>query len=249
MTVAAHLRKEIAQTLRDPAGLVLALAVPLLIVWVYSLLGLEATALPDRFRETSPVGLILCLSVWLSALTMASTSLYRERTAGTLERLTATPFSPGLMILAKALVLVTVSLGQAVIVWMSGSILLAEEMPYARPVGGILTLFALACAAVALGIFLSALLTSATQISNAVTFATLGVITLSGFFKPLDELGAVGGLGQVLPFTLGYGAIRDLVERGASSADAVVSLLVEAVLLMTASLVLLKTVARPKLEA
>src|SRR5688572_32594746 len=105
MRFSGYLRKEIQVFIADPIGLVIAILAPILIIAVFDQLDLGNIAFTHDFRETSPTALVLCLGPWLSNLTLASQALYRERLAGTLERLSVTPFSPGLLLATKAIVL------------------------------------------------------------------------------------------------------------------------------------------------
>lgn len=233
MMIGPYLRKEFEQFLHDPVGIVVAVAAPFVVVWLFSLLDLAPIDYGGQFRETSPVALILCLSVWLSSLTAAATALYRERVGGTLQRLAATPFSPGLLVVTKAFVLALVGLAQAVVVWVSARTLLGADLGRAGDAGGILALFLLGFETVALGVLLATLLRSPTQIANIVTLLTLGVITLSGFFKPVAELGALAPIAKYLPFTLAYEAVRAVVAGAALPVDAYATMALEGILFLT----------------
>jgi len=213
------------------------------VVWIYSLLDLQDLALGGSFRETHPTALILALAVWLCALTASSNTFYRERLLGTLERLSVTPFSPGLMVAAKALVLACVAAAQGVLVWWAGRMLLAEDLRRASDPAGVLGMVLLALATVALGMFLATLLTSPTQIGNAVTFLTLGVLSFSGFFKPVEDLGAASPVARNLPFTLAYRALRAAVGGGHAPTQTYLVLAFEAVVLLVLTALMLRAVA------
>lgn len=248
MRLPVHVRKELLAAVRDPVGIVLAFVAPVLIVWVYSLLHVGVLDLPSTFRETSPLALVLCLAVWLSALTMASTALYRERLQGTLERLTVTPFTPGQWIVAKALVLGGLTSVQSVVVWTTARWLLGEELGAARGLGGIWSLALLGWTTVALGLFFSAFLATPAQISNTITFLTLAVIALSGFFKPLGDLGDVGILGRYLPFTLGYAAVQAVVKGAQPEVADLALLAAEGLVFLAWGFVVVRALARPKID-
>lgn len=240
MRTLAYIRKEAVQAVNDPIGLGLALVVPLLVVWVFSLVDVGVVDLPGRFRETSPVSLVLCLSIWLSALTMSATALYREKLSGTLSRLSVTPFSPALMMASKMVVLGGLSILQAMIVWVAGRLLLDEQMVRANDLGGLFGLAILGFATSALGLLLSTWLTSPVQISNVLTFLTLAVVTLSGFFKPVEDLGRIQGVAQVLPFTLGYDAMRDVIDGARAPWSTMFALAVEGLVFLVLAWFVLK---------
>jgi ABC-type multidrug transport system permease subunit len=232
MRLAASVRKEGAHVARDAAGLLAALLAPFLVVWIFSTLDLPPPTPPTT---ASPVALILCLSIWLSSLTAAATSLYRERTAGTLQRLAATPFSPGMLVGTKAAVLAAIGVAQALIVWGSARLLLADGVAGADDLGAILALLLLAFETVALGMLLAALLRSPAQIANVVTLLTLAVLTLCGFLKPVDHLGVLEPVARFLPFTLAYDAVREVVAGHALPLEAFALMAVEGVLFLAAS--------------
>jgi ABC-type Na+ efflux pump permease subunit len=242
------LRKEATQAWRDPVGLGAALAAPPAIVWVFSQIRLGEVHVGPAFRETSPVALVLCLSLWLSGLATASTALHRERLAGTLERLRATPFSPEVMMGTKAAVLGALGLLQAGLAWAAAQLLLPKELAASSPAGLLLALALLSLAAVATGIFLAACLPSPAQVANGVTFLTLAAISLSGFFKPVAELGGLQPVASALPFTLAYQAVRSDVGGlpVAASTPAFLALEAGALLALGAVALRLAAGARPR---
>lgn len=242
MRLTASIRKEWTQVARDVVGWLAALLAPFLIVWIFSTLDLHPSS--ASATTASPVALILCLSIWLSSLTAAATSLYRERTGGTLQRLAVTPFSPGMLVGTKAGVLCTIGLGQAVIVWGSARLLLAHDLTQANDVAGIAALFLLAFETVALGMLFAALLRSPTQIANVVTLLTLAVITLSGFLKPIGSMGSMAPVARFLPFTLGYDAIRDVLAGRGVPAEGLAVMASEGMLFMFASALVLRIMRR-----
>ncbi|MES2153765.1 MAG: ABC transporter permease [bacterium] len=233
MRLAASVRKEWHQVARDPVGLLAALLAPFLIVWIFSTLDLAHG--PSAGGAPSPVALILCLSIWLSSLTAAATSLYRERTGGTLQRLAVTPFSPGMLVGTKAGVLCAIGLGQALVVWFSARMLLSQDLASADDAAGILALFLLVFQTVALGMLFAALLRSPTQIANVVTLFTLAVITLCGFLKSVDSMGAMAPLARMLPFTLAYDAVGDIVSARGLPMLTFLAMALEGVMFLLAS--------------
>jgi ABC-type Na+ efflux pump permease subunit len=218
MRLRGQLRKELLLLARDPVGLATALLAPPAIVWVFSQVGLGHVVFTQAFRETNPVALVLCLSIWLASLSGASSALYRERLAGTLERLRATPFQPEALLGCKMAVLGGLGLLQAGIVWLAARGLLRDELGGADRPGVLLGLGLLALAAVATGLLLAALLPSPTQVASCATFATLAALSLSGFFKPVADLGAIRPVARALPFTSSYQAVRAYVDGGAPAA-------------------------------
>lgn len=219
-----------------------------MVVWAYGLLDLGLVEFPDRFRDTQPVALVLTLSVWLSSITIASTALYREKVAGTLERLSVTPFRPVQLVVAKSLVLGITGFLQATVVLTAALAFVPEELGRARALELLAVLAAVAFAAVALGIALSALLNSSAQLSNAVTFLTLGFLTLSGFFKPLDDLGGFGRFAGYGSFALGYAALQRMVEEGEFLGANVLLLAAEGVALVGLALLGLRLSAGARVE-
>lgn len=246
MRLRGSLRKEALQTWRDPVGLAVALAAPPSIVWVFSEINLGAVRFGPAFRETSPVALVLCLSIWLSGLATASAALHRERLSGTLERLRATPFSPEAMLATKAAVLGALGLLQAAAVWGAARLLLPNEVALARPGHLPLALGLLAQASVAGGILLATLLPSPTQVANGVTFLTLASISLSGFFKPVADLGALRAVAEALPFTAAYQAVRRGLAGSPIETSATALLALQAAALLAAGALALRLAVRSR---
>jgi ABC-type transport system involved in cytochrome c biogenesis permease component len=208
-----HMRKEAQQLANDPFGVVVALLLPLAIVFVYSLLELSYG--PEdfgwTFRDTHPAAMVLTLGVWLSSLTLASTAFYRDRINGTLERLSTTQFNPFGLVIGKSGVLYGVILLQVLILWGVTNLLLPGVMSAADPRQGILALTLLGFAGVSIGMVLSALTTSTTQALSLVTFLALASLALSGFLKPLDDMGTIGMVARWFPYSLGYQTLMALM--------------------------------------
>jgi ABC-2 type transport system permease protein len=210
-----YLRKEAQQLLGDRWGVAIALATPVLVVWVFSLLRLEEREYPSEFRETHPLSLVLCLAVWLSALTSTAYAFYRERQEGTLRRLSTTPYSPGLLLGSKMALHAVVGLVQVLLVWVTLRFLVDIRLE-GEPAPLVLGLWMLSLSTSALGLLLSVTLGSGQQIANAVTLLTLVVVCLSGFLKPLADLDAAGQVAAVLPFTLAYRLLMAVLTGSAA---------------------------------
>lgn len=234
--MSAGLRKEFAQARHDLAGLLVAVLVPAVVVWAYSGLLLDTTDLSRSRDARHPLALVLCMSVWLASLSAASTAIFQERVAGTLQRLRTTPFSPLAGVAAKAAVLAALAGVQSLVVWGAAAILMPEELAGASAVQGIMVLASLGIAAACVGLLVSAVFTSATQIANAVTLLTLASITFSGFLKPVDGMGRLGGMASGLPFTLGYDGIRETFGQQSAWAEVVLVLVESSAVLLGAAL-------------
>jgi ABC-type multidrug transport system permease subunit len=249
MRLRGQLRKEAALLARDPVGIATALMAPPAILWVFSRISLGEVHFGSAFRETSPVALVLCLGIWLSGLTSASSALYRERLAGTLERLRATPFSPEALLASKALVLGALGVAQAGLAWLAARLLVADELGGADRPEALAGLALLALAAVAAGLLLAALLPSPTQVASCATFLTLAVISLSGFFKPVDQMGRIGPVARSLPFTLAYRSTRTFVDGSAPGPGLYAGLVFGLAVLLAGASVALRLAAKAKPRA
>ena len=213
-TVVARAYPRVTSPLREPVGLVLDIALPLLgtfaMVFVYRGLGA-----PHRF-----IGLVVLggamLAFWQNVLWMMAIQWNWDRSNGTLELFVASPANLAAILLGMALGGMYFTTVRAGLVMLIGSV--AFGVTYSTsgllPALGIflLTLGALYC----LGMMLASLFLfygrEAWHLGNALQEP---VYFLSGFYFPVKALGAyVAGAASLLPLTLGLDAVRQELMPG-----------------------------------
>jgi ABC-2 type transport system permease protein len=170
---------------------------------------------PSRYLGFVVLGGVL-LAFWQNVIWAMATQFFWDRGAGNLELFAMAPTSLAAILLGMALGGAYVSLTRAIAILLVASTLFGIGYTAAGllPALGVfvLTISALYC----LGMLLASLFLfyqrEAWQLADAMQEP---IYFLSGFYFPIRSLGAiVGGLGSLIPLTLGLDAIRQLVLPG-----------------------------------
>lgn len=170
---------------------------------------------PSRYLGFVVLGGVL-LAFWQNVIWAMATQFFWDRSSGNLELFAMAPTSLAAVLLGMALGGAYVSLTRAAAVLIVASLLFGVGYSLAGllPALGvfILTIFALYC----LGMLLASLFLffqrEAWHLADAMQEP---IYFLSGFYFPVRSLGAfAGGVGSLIPLTLGLDAIRQLVLPG-----------------------------------
>ncbi len=157
---------------------------------------------------------VIALLLQHIAVTLAGLSIVRERQDGPLELFRASPVSAFQMLLGKFLgYLILTGLVGAVltvlVVFLLGVPMLGDWLNYA------LVLFALLCASLSLGFFLSLVARTDSQAIQYAMLLLLASIFFSGFFLALYRLwGPVRAVSWALPVTYGINLLQSVMLRG-----------------------------------
>jgi ABC-2 type transport system permease protein len=200
-TLATALRV-LSQLRRDPRTLALLIVVPCVLVFLVDQLFADR---PEVFQQVGVplLGLFPLISMFL----VASITMLRERTTGTLERLLTLPLAKLDLLLGYGLAFALVAAVQATIVSLVGFGLLDLETGHAK-----LLVIALAVAnavlGMALGLFLSAFAQTEFQAVQFMPAFILPQILLCGLLVPRENMAALfEWISNVLPMTYAYDAL------------------------------------------
>jgi ABC-2 type transport system permease protein len=218
-TIVARAYPRFVAAYRNRAWLITETLLPLLgtIAMIYVYRALHA---PARFLGFVVLGGVL-LAFWQNVIWAMATQFFWDRGAGNLELFAMAPTSLAAILLGMALVRLAlggayVSLTRAATILLVASVLfgVSYSLSGLLPALGVfvLTISALYC----LGMLLASLFLfyqrEAWQLADAMQEP---IYFLSGFYFPVRSLGAVvGGVGSLIPLTLGLDAIRQLVLPG-----------------------------------
>lgn len=199
------LRKELLLLVRDRRALVVAGLIPILVIWAYSYVEPPAEVRFDDtiFRTTDPTALVVSLAVMFPAFAMGATAVVREKTAGTLRRLSRTPMNTVEFLGAKLVVLAGVSLMQVLLVLIVAMTTL-DNITINDTGGFVLRLGLASIAFVSTGLLISALATTEFQAMAGMVFGVLLMLVLCGFLAPLEKLGPAEPIARMLPYTHAY---------------------------------------------
>ncbi len=170
---------------------------------------------PSRYLGFVVLGGVL-LAFWQNVIWAMATQFFWDRSGGNLELFVMAPTSLSAILLGMALGGAYVSLTRSIAVLLIASILFGVSYSVAGllPAIGIfvLTISALYC----LGMLLASLfLFYQREVWHLADAMQEPIYFLSGFYFPVRTLGAfVGGVGSLVPLTLGLDAIRQLVLPG-----------------------------------
>jgi ABC-2 type transport system permease protein len=204
----------LGQLRRDPRTIALLLVVPIVLMTIlrYAFDGQEET-----FDRIGPP--LLGLLPFITMFLVASISMLRERTSGTLERLVSMPVGKldllagygiafGLVALVQTILLAVVSLGPLGLDTDRSAVLLV--------VLAILN----ALLGMSLGLFISAFATSEFQAVQFMPAVVLPQLLLCGLFVARDEMaGWLEAISYALPLTYAYDALSLATGAGSLSGD------------------------------
>ena len=156
---------------------------------------------------------------------LTSVSFLRERTQGTMERLSASPVTRLEMVLGYMLGFGFFAMIQATI-----TLLFTIYVLQVKYNGNLLSIFvvtlALVLGSVNLGIFLSAFAKNELQAIQFIPMVILPQVILSGLLWPVQEMpGWLQAIARVMPLTYAIDALTDIMIRGKSLAATWVALL------------------------
>jgi len=220
-------RRVILQTLRDPRFLVLALAVPVLLVLLLKgvfegVPAFRALHVPiDDYAL--PVGGFM---VFFLAYVLSTLVLVRERRDGTLERMLAVGYARpaiigGFVLGYGALALVQTALVVSATAWLFAIDLGARLVPVS------LTTFVLSMVSIAMGVFVSAAARSEGQVFPTIPLLIVPTLLLCGVVLPLDQLPRyLRVVAHVLPPTYAENVLLGMMLHGHSFVHELPSFLV-----------------------
>lgn len=157
---------------------------------------------------------------------LTSVSFLRERTQGTMERLSASPVTRLELVLGYMLGFGFFSVLQAVVLVLFT--VYALQVKYSGNLASIFVVtLALVLGAVNLGILLSAFARNELQAIQFIPIVILPQVLLSGLLWPVQEMpGWLQGLARLMPLTYAIDALTDIMIRGRTLASNWVSLAV-----------------------
>jgi ABC-2 type transport system permease protein len=213
-TIVARAYPRFVASYRNRTWLVTETLLPLIgtIAMIYVYRALHA---PARYLGFVVLGGVL-LAFWQNVIWAMATQFFWDRGAGNLELFAMAPTSLAAILLGMAFGGAYVSLTRAVAILVVASILFGVGYSAASLLPALGVFILTICALYCLGMLLASLFLfyqrEAWQLSDAMQEP---IYFLSGFYFPVRSLGAVvGGVGSLIPLTLGLDAIRQLVLPG-----------------------------------
>ena len=169
--------------------------------------------------------------------------LVREKSAGLLERLFATPLRPRELVLGHSLSLLVVAAGQSVVVFLAAVLIFqASFVGDIALAFGVLLLFALGN--IGLGLLISSIAQSEFQAVQLIPFLIFPQLFFAGALFPLVSIPvAVRPVSVVLPLTYASDALRSILLRGWGAAGVgwdLVALLLYAAVTLSGATVLVR---------
>lgn len=240
MSFRAGIEKEFRIAIRDWKALLLALLLPIVAVFLFSQIGSDTTNCITQAGLTADTrALVLSLAIMFPALLVSSSAVVREKVAGTLTRLAKTPVSVASFVVSKFVALAFVVVLQSVVLLVASAGLL-PQVPLADVPGFILVLVFLGWGVLALGVFLSTIVSTDSQAGYMASLMAIAMITLCGFIRPLSELGAMGEVSAAIPYTQGYQGLFNYFCGTFSLAAAALPLLITTGVLLGLAMLLLR---------
>lgn len=190
--------KEFKVLFKDFKSVLFAMIMPPIIVLLYSQLDV-----PSNTGQMSPISFICCFAVVFSSLNVSTLSIVQERVRGTLKRFEKTPGFVSEFVLSKYLAQISLSFIQSTALFVSLVVFLNTEVSYSD-ISILPVLFLLGMSTISLGLVISSLASNEVQSAQVSTIILLAMVVLSGFFKPIEDMGDIGKFSKVLPFTQGY---------------------------------------------
>jgi ABC-2 type transport system permease protein len=211
----------LAQLRRDPRTVALLLLVPCALVTLLKYLFVDRAVVFDRIG-----GPLLGLFPFIAMFLVASITMLRERTTGTLERLMTLPLGKLDLLVGYAAAFALVAALQATLVSA-----LAFGLLDLRVVGSPLLVGVLAVAnallGMSLGLFLSAFARTEFQAVQFMPAFVFPQLLLCGLFVPRAEMAHVLEVASYcLPLTYAYDALDRVTQRGTLSGAGVLDVVV-----------------------
>jgi len=171
---------------------------------------------PDLLSSYNLVPGLIAMILMMTATSLTSFSIVRERERGTIEQLIVTPIRNIELVVAKITPYVIVSLADVVLILLLGTFWFHVPIR-----GSILLLFALTGLYIipnlGLGLLISTFATTQQQAQMMVMPIMLPSMMLSGFYFPIASLPAfLQAVSRLLPLTYFLIIVRSIVVKGAS---------------------------------
>lgn len=212
---AAQTRTELLLLLRNGEQLLLTLVIPLGLLVTLSLLDVVTVdGATDRAgRADFFVPGVMALAVMSTAFTGQAIGTGFERQYAVLKRLGATPLTRGQLLAAKSTAVLLVELLQLSLLAATG--LALGWSPHGSPLSVAVLLLAGTAAFSGLGLLLGGTLRGLTTLALA-NLLWLVLLVLGGVAFPVDALGPVAPLAQLLPSGALATGLRDVLADGAA---------------------------------
>jgi ABC-2 type transport system permease protein len=211
-SAAATAARVLAQLRRDPRTVALLLLVPCALVTLLKYLFVDHPLVFDRIG-----GPLLGLFPFIAMFLVASITMLRERTSGTLERLMTLPLSKLDLLVGYAAAFALVAALQATVVSALAFGALGLRVAGSPWLVGVLAV-ANAILGMSLGLFLSAFARTEFQAVQFMPAFVFPQLLLCGLFVPRAEMArALEVASYCLPLTYAYDALDRVTQRGALS--------------------------------
>jgi ABC-2 type transport system permease protein len=218
---AATAARVLAQLRRDPRTLALLLLVPCALVTLLKYLFVDRAVVFDRIG-----GPLLGLFPFIAMFLVASITMLRERTTGTLERLMTLPLGKLDLLVGYAAAFALVAALQATVVSALAFGLLDLQVVGSPWLVGVLAV-ANALLGMSLGLFLSAFARTEFQAVQFMPAFVFPQLLLCGLFVPRAEMAHVLEVASYcLPLTYAYDALDRVTQRGTLSGAGVLDVVV-----------------------
>ena len=199
----------LAQLRRDPRTVGLLLVVPCLLVTLLKYLFVDRPLVFDRIG-----GPLLGLFPFTAMFLVASITMLRERTTGTLERLMTLPLAKLDLLAGYGAAFAVVAAVQATVVSLVAFLLLDLHVAASPVVVGLLAI-ANAVLGMSLGLLSSAFARTEFQAVQFMPAFVFPQLILCGLFVPRGEMARALELGSyALPLTYAYDALDRVTRRG-----------------------------------
>jgi ABC-2 type transport system permease protein len=211
----------LAQLRRDPRTVALLLLVPCALVTLLKYLFVDRAVVFDRIG-----GPLLGLFPFIAMFLVASITMLRERTTGTLERLMTLPLGKLDLLVGYAAAFALVAALQATVVSALAFGLLDLRVVGSPWLVGVLAV-ANALLGMSLGLFLSAFARTEFQAMQFMPAFVFPQLLLCGLFVPRAEMAHVLEVASYcLPLTYAYDALDRVTQRGTLSGAGVLDVVV-----------------------
>jgi ABC-2 type transport system permease protein len=200
----------LAQLRRDPRTVALLLVVPCVLVTLLKYLFVDRPLVFDRIG-----GPLLGLFPFIAMFLVASITMLRERTTGTLERLMTLPLAKLDLLAGYGAAFAVVAALQATVVSLVAFLLLDLHVAGSPVVVGLLAI-ANAVLGMSLGLLSSAFARTEFQAVQFMPAFVFPQLILCGLFVPRGEMArALELVSYALPLTYAYDALDRVTRRGA----------------------------------
>jgi len=204
-------KRIIRQFLRDRRTLALIFVVPI-VVMTLVVLSFPGEVGDGVLSRTAPA--LLAVLALFFGFVLSGVSFLRERSQGTLERLTASPVSRGELVVGYLLGFGLFAIVQSIVILLFT--IYALDVEYRGAVWQIFVMqIVVTIGAVNLGIFISAYARNEFQVVQFIPLFILPQIFLSGVLWPVEQMpGYLRGLSDCLPLSYAVRGMREIMLEG-----------------------------------